>query len=114
MGFFTGNHLLSPACVTNPPMKFVLLFFIMLPQAFGAITSAERLHAISMAKTVMAEVSNQPEAKLINAHVTDEIGTRVLVEFAFVGTMDEGSQKCTYSFDRVLSKVVPGSWGCER
>ncbi|MES2526460.1 MAG: hypothetical protein V4598_05210 [Bdellovibrionota bacterium] len=95
-------------------MKFVLFFFIMLPQAFAGITSAERLSAISMAKTVMAEVSSRPEAKLINAHVTDEIGTRVLVEFAFVESVDEGSQKCTYSFDRVLSKVVSGSWGCER
>ena len=95
-------------------MKLVLFIIIMMPQAFGAITASERIHALSMASSVMAEVSGKPEAKLIHAHVTDEIGTRVLVQFAYVAGMDQGSQKCSYSFDRVLSKVVPGSWGCER
>ena len=94
-------------------VKFILLLLIMVPQAFGAITTSERLHALSMASSVMAEVAGKPEAKLINAHVTDEIGTRVLVQFAYIAEMDQGSQKCTYSFDRVLSKVVPGSWGCD-
>lgn len=112
--FFTQIHLSIRPYVTNPAMKFALLLLIMLPHAFGAITSAERQDALSSASLVMAEVSGKSDAKLINAHISDEIGTRVLVQFAYVSDLETGSQKCSYSYDRVLGKVVRGSWGCER
>ncbi len=94
-------------------MKFIVLFILLTSHAFGAITPLEKQSALSNAGVVMSEVTGNVEARLLYARVTDEMGTRVLVEFAYL-IASEGSQKCTYSYDRVLHKVVPGSMGCDR
>ncbi len=121
-GFFTLNHLLGLACVKTSPhfkvysgdsVKFVVLFIMLTTHAFGAITTLEKQSALSNVGVVMTEVTGNVEARILYARVTDEIGTKVLVEFGYL-IASEGSQKCTYSYDRVLSKVVSGSWGCDK
>lgn len=94
-------------------VKFVVLFIMLTTHAFGAISPMERKDALANVGFVMTEVTKSEEARILYSRVTDEIGTKVLVEFAYL-IASEGSQKCTYSYDRVLSKVVPGSWGCEK
>ena len=106
----TGPHFYDH---NGEPVKLIVFFILLTTSAFAAISPLERQSALSNAGVVMTEVTGKVEARLLYARVTDEIGTRVLVEFAYL-IASEGSQKCSYSYDRVLGKVVSGSWGCEK
>lgn len=95
-------------------MKFVLVFLVLMSSAFAAITPDEKREALGSTREVMLKLVNhgRNDSRLITAHVTDEIGTRLLVQFAFVESAD-GPRKCSYSYDRVLKRVLPDSWTCD-
>lgn len=95
-------------------MKFALLYLILCAQAFAAITPDEKKEALGQTREVMLKIigGGKSDARLITARVTDELGTRLNVEFAFVEDMD-GAKKCSYSYDRVLKRVLADSWTCE-
>lgn len=95
-------------------MKFVLLYLILCSQAFAAITPEEKKEALGQTREVMLKLigEGKSDPRLITARVTDEFGTRLNVEFAFTEDFD-GAKKCSYSYDRVLKRVLPDSWTCE-
>lgn len=94
-------------------MKFVLLFLILSSQVFAAITPEEKKEALAETNTIMMKIAGrESDTKLIHAFVADEFGTRLNVEFAFRTDM-EGAKKCSYSYDRVLKRVLADSWTCE-
>lgn len=87
-------------------MKFALLLTLSLTaQSFAAITTDERREALARAPELVKD------KKIQYATVTDEIGTRLTVELAYQDT--EGSRKCSYSYDRVLQRVLKDSWTCD-
>ena len=95
-------------------MKFVLVLLLLCSQAFAAITAEEKIEALGKTREVMMKLVGESKAdiKLITASVTDEIGTRLSVEFSFVEDMSV-KYKCSYSFDRVLKRVIADSWTCD-
>lgn len=95
-------------------MKFVLALFLICSQAFAVITPDEKKEALGMTKEVMMKLigDGKTDTKIITASVTDEIGTRLSVEFSFVEDMSV-KHKCSYSYDRVLKRVLPDSWTCD-
>ncbi len=95
-------------------MKFVLLFLLLTAQAFAAITPDEKREALGQTREVMLKIigGGKSDPRLITARVTDEFGTRLNVEFAFVEDFN-GAKKCSYSYDRVLKRVLVDSWTCE-
>lgn len=95
-------------------MRFVLLYLLLCTQAFAAITPEEKKEALGQTREVMLKIigEGKSDTRLITAHVTDEFGTRLNVEFAFAVDM-EGAKKCSYSYDRVLKRVLADSWTCE-
>lgn len=95
-------------------MKFVLLYLILCAHAFAAITPEEKKEALGQTREVMMKIigGGKSDPRLITARVTDEFGTRLNVEFAFAEDMD-GAKKCSYSYDRVLKRVLVDSWTCE-
>jgi hypothetical protein len=94
-------------------MKFVLLYLILCAQAFAAITPEEKKEALGQTKEVIQKIiGERGEAKVLSARVVDEFGTRLNVEIAFVEDMS-GAKKCSYSYDRVLKRVLADSWTCD-
>jgi hypothetical protein len=97
-------------------MKFALLSLLALLftcQAFAAIHPEEKKAALGKTGEVMMKIAGvKSEPKLIASHVTDEFGSRLLVEFSFTEDL-EVSKKCSYSYDRVLKRVLPDSWTCD-
>jgi len=94
-------------------MKFILLVLLLSSQAFAVITPDEKKEALGMTKEVMLKIigDGRSDTRIITASVTDEIGTRLSVEFSFVEDMSI-KHKCSYSYDRVLKRVLPDSWTC--
>jgi hypothetical protein len=95
-------------------MKFALLSFFLCAQAFSAITPDEKREALGQTREVMMKIigEGRHDSRIITARVTDEFGTRLNVEFAFARDFD-GAKKCSYSYDRVLKRVLVDSWTCE-
>lgn len=94
-------------------MKFVFLFVLLSTQVFASVTPEEKREALGTTSDVMLKISGvNADSKLVTASVVDEIGTRLIVEFAFRENM-EGARKCSYSYDRVLKKVMKDSWTCD-
>lgn len=92
-------------------MKFVLALIFCTQTAFAAITPQEKREALGKTQEVLRQILG-PEGKLIGAVVTDEIGTRLLVQLS-VTEEENGSRLCSYSYDRVLKRVLPDSWSCD-
>lgn len=99
--------------VLRDSMKFVLVLFLLSSQVFAVITPDEKKEALGMTKEVMMKLigEDRSDNRIITASVTDEVGTRLSVEFSFVQDMSI-KHKCSYSYDRVLKKVISDSWTC--
>lgn len=95
-------------------MKLFLLLLLVTSSAYASISSEERREALGSTKEVMAKFIKEggEDVRLINARVSDEFGTRIMVEFAIVRDMST-TQKCSYSYDRVLKRVITDSWNCD-
>ena len=95
-------------------MKLVLAVLMLWSSAFAAISPEEKREALGSTKEVMMKFMAEEgeDVRLINARVADEFGTRLTVEFSIVRDMSE-TRKCSYSFDRVLKRVIADSWNCD-
>lgn len=95
-------------------MKLFLVLIFLTSSAFAAISPEEKREALGSTKEVMKRFMAEEgeDVRLISSRVADEFGTRIMVEFSIVKDMAE-TRKCSYSFDRVLKRVIPESWNCD-